>query len=133
MISPKSREASWTAAVRSAAFASECLRRSQNTRLSLKEACCNSPGATTTKLSNKSSGTQSGSASSLHFPPKSIPVQPVIVLPGWFVETKGNFAVKVMNATYLVGYLKGAKPLFTLGQLEPVLQRLDERCRTVEF
>ena len=67
------------------------------------------------------------------FPPKNIPVQPVIVLPGWFVETKGNFPVKVMNATYLIGFLKQAKPLFTLEQLEPVIQRLDERCRTVEF
>ena len=67
------------------------------------------------------------------FPPKNIPVQPVIVLPGWFVETQGSYPVKVMNATYLIAYLKQAKPFFTLEQLEPILQRLDERCRTVEF
>jgi hypothetical protein len=67
------------------------------------------------------------------FPPKNIPVQPVIVVPGWYVEAQGNYPVKVMNEKYLVGYLKGAKRLFTLDQLEPVIERLDERCRTIEF
>ncbi len=67
------------------------------------------------------------------FPPKNIPVQPVIVLPGWFVKTQGNFRVKVMNANYLISFLKQAKPFFTIEQLEPIIQRLDERCRTVEF
>jgi hypothetical protein len=67
------------------------------------------------------------------FPPKDIPVQPIIVLPGWYVESKVNYPIKAMNATYLVGYLKGAKRIFTPEQLEPVIQRLDERCRTLEF
>jgi hypothetical protein len=67
------------------------------------------------------------------FPPKDIPVQPVIVVPGWYVRDPGNFHVKAMNATYLVNYLKGEKRLFTPEQLGPVIQRLDERCRTVEF
>ena len=34
---------------------------------------------------------------------------------------------------YMNRLSKQAKPLFTLEQLEPVIQRLDERCRTVEF
>jgi hypothetical protein len=67
------------------------------------------------------------------FPPKNIPVQPVIVVPGWYVTARGNYPVKAMNVTYLVNYLKGEKRLFTPEQLEPVIQRLDERCRTVEF
>lgn len=67
------------------------------------------------------------------FPPKDVPVQPVIVVPGWYVEAKGNYPVKVMNATYLVNYLRGAKPRFTLDALAPVIQRLDERCRMLEF
>jgi hypothetical protein len=67
------------------------------------------------------------------FPPKNILVQPVIVVPGWYVEPRGNYPIKVMNATYLVGYLKGTKPLFTLEELGPVMQRLDERCRVLEF
>jgi hypothetical protein len=37
-------------------------------------------------------------------------VQPVIVVPGWWVEAKGNYPVKVMNAKYLVGYLVGRPP-----------------------
>jgi len=67
------------------------------------------------------------------FPPKDIPVQPVIVVPGWYVTARGNYPVKAMNATYLLNYLKGEKRRFTPEQLEPVIQRLDERCRTVEF
>jgi hypothetical protein len=31
-------------------------------------------------------------------------VQPVIVVPGWYVKPKGNCPVKVMNAKYPVGY-----------------------------
>lgn len=67
------------------------------------------------------------------FGPKDLPVQPVIVVPGWYVKPKGNYAVKVMNAKYLVGYLAGAKRVLTAEQLEPLLRRLDERCRTLEF
>ena len=67
------------------------------------------------------------------FPPKDIPVQPVIVVPGWWAEAKGNYPVKVMPPKYLIGYLTGTKPLFTSEQLEPVIKRLDERCRTLEF
>jgi Nuclease-related domain len=67
------------------------------------------------------------------FGPKDLEVQPVIVVPGWFVEPKGNFHVKVMNATYLVGYLKGMKKVFSPEHLETTIRRLDERCRVVEF
>jgi hypothetical protein len=34
--------------------------------------------------------------------PKDLVGQPVIVVPGWYVKPKGNYPVKVMNATYLV-------------------------------
>ena len=67
------------------------------------------------------------------FGPKDLVVQPVIVVPGWYVKTQGNYPVKAMNATYLVGYLKGAKRLFSPEQLETTIRRLDERCRVVEF
>jgi hypothetical protein len=67
------------------------------------------------------------------FGPKDLLIQPVIVVPGWYVTPKGNYSVKVMNATYLVGYLKRSKRMFTPEQLEPVIRRLDERCRVVEF
>ena len=67
------------------------------------------------------------------FGPKDLVVQPVIVVPGWYVKTKGNYPVKAMNATYLVGYLKGARRVFSPEQLETTMRRLDERCRVVEF
>ena len=67
------------------------------------------------------------------FVPKDLVVQPVIVVPGWYVESKGNYPVKAMNAKYLVGYLKGAKRVFSAEQLETTILRLDERCRVVEF
>ena len=49
------------------------------------------------------------------------------------MKTKGNYPVKVMNATYLVGYLTGARRVFSPEQLETTIRRLDERCRVVEF
>ena len=67
------------------------------------------------------------------FGPKDLLAQPVIVVPGWYVKPKGNYPVKVMNAKYLVGYLKGARRLFSPEQLETTIRRLDERCRVVEF
>jgi hypothetical protein len=67
------------------------------------------------------------------FGPKDLVPQPVIVVPGWFVESKGNYRVKAMNAAYLVGYLKGAGRVFSPEQLETTIRRLDERCRVVEF
>jgi hypothetical protein len=57
----------------------------------------------------------------------------VIVVPGWYVKSRGNYPVKAMNATYLVGYLKGEKRVFSPEQLETTIRRLDERCRVVEF
>ncbi|PWU14166.1 MAG: hypothetical protein C5B50_17835 [Verrucomicrobia bacterium] len=54
------------------------------------------------------------------FPPRNIRVQAVIVVPGWYVNSQGNYDVKAMPATYLVGYLKGEKPLYTPEELEPV-------------
>jgi hypothetical protein len=67
------------------------------------------------------------------FGPKEIPVQSVVVLPGWYVKTRGNYPVKVMNAVYLVGYLTGANRMFTTEELQPIIRRLDERCRNLEF
>jgi hypothetical protein len=67
------------------------------------------------------------------YAPKDILVQPVIVVPGWWVESQGKFPTKAMNATYLVDYLVTAKRLFAPEQLQQMNARLDELCRTVEF
>jgi len=63
---------------------------------------------------------------------KDLKIQPVIVLPGWYVH-RSNYPVKSMNATYLIGFVKGARQLYTPEQLAPVKQRLEEKCRVLEF
>lgn len=67
------------------------------------------------------------------FAPKDLEVQPVVVLPGWFVENLGKYPIKAMNATYLASYIANSQQLFTQEQLRPLLRRLDERCRDQEF
>ena len=67
------------------------------------------------------------------FAPEGILVQPVIVVPGWYVESKGNYAVKAMNAKYLVGFLTGAKQVYGEKDLKGVRKKLDEVCRDLEF
>jgi Nuclease-related domain len=67
------------------------------------------------------------------FAPKDMIVQPIVVVPGWWVESQGNYPVKAMNAEYLVVFLTSCKTRFTPQQLQPVLRRFEERCRDVEF
>ncbi|MBE7502283.1 MAG: NERD domain-containing protein [Verrucomicrobiales bacterium] len=68
------------------------------------------------------------------FGPKDLVIQPVIVVPGWFVRVDGCYPVKVMNARYLAeAYLPSAVRRFSRDQLEAVMRRLDDHCRTVEF
>ena len=68
------------------------------------------------------------------FAPKDIVVQAVLVLPGWWVTSQGDYPVKAMNAKYLRGtYLPSLPRRFTPDQLQPILRRLDERCRTLQF
>lgn len=67
------------------------------------------------------------------FGPKDLAIHPVIVIPGWYVTSEGNYPVKAMNNTYLSGFLAGQKRRYRDDELEPLLRRLDERCRTLEF
>ncbi len=62
-------------------------------------------------------------------------VEPVIVLPGWYVEAdkNGNFPVKAMNAKYLVGFLRGQQERIEAPQVKRIIAALDEKCRDVEF
>jgi hypothetical protein len=62
-----------------------------------------------------------------------VTVEPVLALPGWFVETKGNFPVKAMNATYLAKYLRGQSEKVEPAQVRRIIAVLDEKCRDVEF
>jgi hypothetical protein len=60
-------------------------------------------------------------------------VQAVVTIPGWFVEPKGNFPVKVMNANYLVKYLRGQTTKLEPAQVQRIVAALDDKCRNVEF
>jgi hypothetical protein len=67
------------------------------------------------------------------FAPEDIHIQPVIVVPGWYVKAQGNYPVKVMNAEYLIDYLLHERRLYKPDQLKGILGRFDERCRTIGF
>jgi hypothetical protein len=66
---------------------------------------------------------------------ESVRVEPVVVLPGWFVtiSQKGNFPVKVMNASYLQKFLRRQSEIIESGQVRRIIAVLDEKCRDVEF
>jgi hypothetical protein len=68
------------------------------------------------------------------YAPKDVLIHPVIVVPGWFVpHPRENYRVKVMNALYLVEFLKGARKVYSQEELVTVVQRLDDACRSLEF
>ena len=67
------------------------------------------------------------------FAPEDITFQPVIVVPGWFVEAQGTYPVRAMNAEYLIRYIAESKPRYEGHQLQGILHRLDERCRDLDF
>lgn len=67
------------------------------------------------------------------FAPPGIVVNSVVVVPGWFVKTNGDHAIKVMNAKYLVTYLTSFPKRFAAEQLQPIVRALEERCRGLEF
>ncbi|MCP5525069.1 MAG: NERD domain-containing protein [Verrucomicrobiales bacterium] len=63
----------------------------------------------------------------------SIPVQPVIVVPGWFVRDRSRSDVRAMRGSFLLKRLLQAERNYTREQIQPLLSALEERCRTVEF
>jgi hypothetical protein len=68
------------------------------------------------------------------YAPKGVHIQAVVVVPGWFVrDVNGSSDVKVMNARYLVPYLRNAQRRYESEQLKIVVAKLEEKCRVVEF
>ncbi len=58
-----------------------------------------------------------------------IPVCPVLVLPGWWVEAKGKGPVAVFNPKGLPGFLAGRPGIFSDRQFRAITAQLEERCR----
>lgn len=64
---------------------------------------------------------------------ESVVVEPLVVLPGWFVQNSGDFSVKAMNTKYLAGYLRNRDEIVNSSQVRRVIAALDEKCRDIEF
>ena len=64
---------------------------------------------------------------------ESVAAEPLVVVPGWFVERKGNFPLKAMNTSYLARYLRGRSDRIQAAQVRRIVAALDEECRDVEF
>jgi hypothetical protein len=64
---------------------------------------------------------------------EAVNAQPVVVVPGWYVDTGGNFPVKVMNAEYLKKYLRSASGAIGPAQARRIIAALEDKCRDVEF
>lgn len=70
-------------------------------------------------------------ASSCH---KDAAVQPIIVIPGWFVQTLADdYPVQVMNAKYLRGFLTRRPEVLNKQQFKSIQELFEQRCRDVEF
>jgi hypothetical protein len=62
-----------------------------------------------------------------------VPVEAIVVIPGWYTESKGSFPVKVMNTNYLKTYLRKQPERIDPAQVRRIIAALDEQCRTMEF
>lgn len=63
---------------------------------------------------------------------EAIQVQPVLALPGWFVERKGRGEVIVISGRSVKTLVKG-RPVLDEAMIQRIAHQLDQRCRDVEF
>jgi hypothetical protein len=61
----------------------------------------------------------------------SVDVQPVLALPGWFVERQGRGNVIVVSGRAVKTLVKG-RPVLDPAKIERIAHQLDQRCRDVE-
>lgn len=59
----------------------------------------------------------------------AVPVTPVLVLPGWWVEAKGKGPVSVLNPKGLRSFLNGRAPALSAERQRAITAQLEERCR----
>lgn len=64
---------------------------------------------------------------------ETVRVETIVVLPGWYTESKGDFPAKVMNTNYLRTYLRKQPERIDPVQVRRMIAALDDQCRTVEF
>ena len=63
---------------------------------------------------------------------EAVEVQPVLALPGWFVERRGRGAVIVVSGRAVKTLVKGPI-VIDPAMIERIAHQLDQRCRDVEF
>ena len=61
-----------------------------------------------------------------------VAVQPVLALPGWFIERRGRGDVIVVSGKAVKTLAKGQRAL-SESMITRVAHQLDQRCRDVEF
>jgi hypothetical protein len=66
---------------------------------------------------------------------ENVEIEALVVLPGWFVETKQPppNGTMVMNANYLAKYLRGRPVRLPESQVRRIIAQLDDMCRDMEF
>jgi hypothetical protein len=64
---------------------------------------------------------------------ESVPVDTIVVLPGWWVEGGRAEGVKAMNCKYLTNYLRGQTDKISTIQVDRITEALDEKNRTLDF
>jgi hypothetical protein len=64
---------------------------------------------------------------------ESVTVEALVVLPGWFVQSSGDFLIKAMNTKYLAVYLRNRNERINLSQVRRIITALDEKCRDIDF
>jgi hypothetical protein len=63
---------------------------------------------------------------------EAVHVQPVLALPGWWVQREGKGAVSVINGKEVYALCSGSVVL-DAAQIGRIAHQLDQRCRDVEF
>lgn len=60
-------------------------------------------------------------------------VEPIVVLPGWYVVDGDKGSVPAMTCNYLTGYLRRQSDKISPAQVKRIVAYLDEKNRTLEF
>ena len=64
---------------------------------------------------------------------RSVPVQPILVFPGWWVEEHAVSTVRVANPKQIAAIVLRNGPVITDEQIELLSRQIEARCRDVEF
>lgn len=64
---------------------------------------------------------------------RQVPVQAILVFPGWWVEEHAINTVRVLNPKQIAAVVNRNTPMLTEEQVELVTKQLETRCRNVEF